>query len=316
MSEQQTAIVFPGQGCQRSGMGQEFHTAFPVAKQAYDEASEAAGLDLARLCFEDDERLGLTEYAQPAILTTEIAMLRALRAEFGLAATYYGGHSLGEYAALVAADALPLGVAVRLVRERGRLMQDAVPVGRGRMVAVIGHGLDEDVLTEAIDGLEVGVANDNSREQVVLSGLADDTRAAERWLTALLDGSPPRFVELDVSAPFHSTLMATIEDSYAAALQSERASFDAERATRVTSNFGGGFHSGNLDELIGCLVRQISGTVRWRANMEALVDRCDRVIEVGPGRPLRAFFKTVGVAVDTVTSVRSAEKLSVGAAPC
>src|SRR5690242_4279431 len=123
-----TAIVFPGQGSQRPGMGRDFHERFAASRRTYEEASEALGLDLGRLCFEPDERLGLTEYAQPAILATEIAMLRGLAEEHGIGAARFAGHSLGEYTALVAAGVVPLAAAVRVVRERGRLMQQAVPV--------------------------------------------------------------------------------------------------------------------------------------------------------------------------------------------
>src|SRR5689334_12028618 len=129
MATPTTTIVFPGQGTQRAGMGQDFHSWSTAARDVYAEASDALGLDLCALCFADDERLGLTELTQPAILATEIAMLRAIETELGLSASTYGGHSLGEYTALVACGALPLASAVRLVRERGRLMQDAVPVG-------------------------------------------------------------------------------------------------------------------------------------------------------------------------------------------
>src|SRR5437773_1431336 len=161
-------------------MGRDFDERFDASRRVYDEASEALPLDLRRLCFAPDSRLALTEYAQPAILATEIAMLRGLAEAFGMTAQRFGGHSLGEYTGLVAAGVIPLGDAVRIVRERGRLMQEAVPVGRGRMVAVIGQGLDGSVIERALDGLTVTVANDNSPDQVVLSGLGDDVRAAQR----------------------------------------------------------------------------------------------------------------------------------------
>jgi [acyl-carrier-protein] S-malonyltransferase len=305
-----TAIVFPGQGSQRQGMGRDFREHFEPARLVYEEASEALGLDLWALCVQGDGRLNLTEYAQPAILATEIAMLRAVEVEFGLSASYFGGHSLGEYTALVASGALPLGDAVRVVRERGRLMQDAVPVGRGRMIAVISDHLDLSALQRAIDGLEVNIANDNSSSQVVLSGRAEDTRVAERQIEAAVDGTSVRFVELDVSAPFHSPLMAVIEPRFREVLEGSRGNIDAPRAAFVTSNFTGGFHDADTSAVIDRLVRQISGTVRWRSNMEALAARSARVIEIGPGRPLRAFFKTLGVEVQTITDVRSANRVA------
>jgi [acyl-carrier-protein] S-malonyltransferase len=297
-----TTVVFPGQGSQRAGMGRDFADRFAPSRLAYEEASDALGLDLAALCFEEDPRLSLTEYAQPAILVTEIAMLRGLAEAFGLEARRFGGHSLGEYTALVAAGVLPLAAAVRIVRERGRLMQEAVPVGQGRMLAVIGRELDVAAVERAIAGLAVTVANDNSPEQVVLSGLSDDVVTAEPRLAA---DARLRLVPLDVSAPFHSPLMARIEPAFAAVLLSF-AAWDASRAPRVTSNLTGAFHDADPAALRARLVHQISGTVRWRSNMAALADGASRIVEVGPGRPLRGFFKAVGVTIESVTDVRSA----------
>src|SRR5215813_4748143 len=228
-----TAVVFPGQGSQRPGMGRDFDERFPASRQVYDEASEALGLDLRRLCFEADDRLRLTEYCQPAILATEIAMLRGVQAAQGLAPARFGGHSLGEYTALVAAGVLPLADALRVVRERGRLMQEAVPVGVGRMTAVIGESLDPAIVARAIAGLEVTIANDNSPEQLVLSGRTEDVRESERRLGDI-GGGTLRLVELDVSAPFHSPLMAAIEPAFATVLG--RAAFAPDGAPSVTSN--------------------------------------------------------------------------------
>lgn len=303
-----TTIVFPGQGSQRPGMGRDFDERFTASRLAYDEACEALGLDLRRICFADDGRLGLTEYVQPALLTTEIAMLRGLGEAFGLAGERFGGHSLGEYTALVAAGVVPLADAVRIVRERGRLMQDAVPVGRGRMMAVIGPALDRAALGRALEGLEVAVANDNSPEQVVLSGRAEDVTVAERRLAAGAAEGSVRLVELEVSAPFHSPLMAPIEPAFAEVLERCADAWDVARAPSVTSNLSGGFHEADREALRGRLVRQISATVRWRDDMAALTAEPTRVIEVGPGRPLRGFFKAIGVAVESITDLRSAER--------
>ena len=310
---QNIAIVFPGQGSQRPGMGQDFYESFESARLVYDEASEACDLDLAALCFGEDERLGLTEYAQPAILTTEVAMLRVIESEMGLSGDFFGGHSLGEYTALVAAGVLPLGEAAGIVRERGRLMQTAVPVGRGRMVAVIGEAIDLDTLACVFDGLAVNTANHNSDNQVVLSGLAADTYTAEARLARQPGGEFLRFVELEVSAPFHSSLMAGIESRFAEVLADASGSFDVSRASFVTSNFSGGFHDDDRDGVIERLVRQISGTVRWRDNMKMLAERCPRIVEIGPRRPLRGFFKTLGVAVEAITSVRVARRIAAAA---
>lgn len=302
MTPRATILVFPGQGSQRSGMGRDFHENFAAARHVYEEASEALGLDLPALCFGDDPRLGLTEFAQPAILATEIAMLRALEAATDLEVAAWGGHSLGEYTALVAAGALPLATAVRIVRTRGRLMQEAVPAGRGRMLAVIGTDLDAEAIARTIADLAVDVANDNSREQVVVSGFADDVRAAEARLARMAR----RLVALDVSAPFHSRLMAGIEPAFAVVLREAAGGvLDARRAAAVTANVSGRFHDPDPEAVLERLVRQVSGTVRWRSNMDILRSAGERVLEVGPAAPLRGFFRTLGVAVEAITSVRA-----------
>ena len=288
-------------------MGRDFDERFAASRRAFDEASDALALDLRELCFEPDDRLALTEYAQPAILATEVAMLRGLAEAFGLSAERFGGHSLGEYTALVAAGAIPLGDALRIVRHRGRLMQEAVAVGRGRMVAVIGD-IDRRRLASAIERLSVAVANDNSPEQVVLSGFVDDVQTAERRLIGH-GGESLRMVPLDVSAPFHSPMMMPIEPAFATLLESASARWEAARARCVTSNFTGGFHDGDEAALRTRLVRQISGTVRWRDNMAALTAQPVRIVEIGPGRPLRGFFKAIGVAVDSITDTRAAERV-------
>ncbi|MDP3940534.1 MAG: ACP S-malonyltransferase [Deltaproteobacteria bacterium] len=308
MSDSSTAIVFPGQGAQRHGMGRDFHDSCPIARMVYQEASEALGIDMAALCFEGDDRLMLTEYAQPAILTTEIAMLRALQEEFGLEASCYGGHSLGEYAALVAAGALGMKEAVRMVKERGRLMQAAVPVGHGSMVAVISEKLDAGLIEAALEGLQVALANDNSISQVVVSGPSDEMEAALARVGEVVGTSGARFVPLEVSAPFHSPLMAIIEPAFEKILRETVTCLDDGVAAMVTSNYSGRFHESEPDAVIQALTRQISGTVRWRDNMEHLSEHASRVIEVGPGRPLRAFFKTLDVNVLSITSLASARR--------
>lgn len=297
-----TTVVFPGQGSQRAGMGRDFHEKFPAARAAYDEASAAAGMDLAALCFGEDERLGLTEFTQPAILTTEIAMLRSLEAEHGLRGDLFAGHSLGEYVALVAAGVMPLADAVRLVRKRGALMQQAVPAGEGAMVAVIGEGLDVDRLREQVADVGVDAANHNSPSQVVLSGPA--TGIAEA--TKRLEAEGRRCVALDVSAPFHSRMMSGIEAAFAAELAT--VSLNPTKAPAVASNFSGGFHEASAASIRDRLVRQIAGTVRWVDNMRVLAPRVKEIVEIGPGRPLTGFFKELGISTVAVRNLREAEK--------
>ena len=288
------AFVYPGQGSQKVGMGRDFHDAYETARRTYEEASEVLGLDVATLCFTDDTQLALTEFTQPAILATEVAMTRVLR-ERGIAPACFAGHSLGEYTALVAAGALPFDDALRIVRERGRLMQSAVPVGEGGMTAVTSAALDLAAIESAIAGLVVDVANHNSPEQVVISGRAGDLRVAESRIDAKL-------TLLAVSAPFHSRMMQPIEEPFRVVLGS--ASWGD--ASAVLSNFTGTWHTTDATD---ALVRQVSGRVRWVDNMRALEGM--RVVEVGPTRPLRAFFRAMGVAIDSVTNVTTAERLAI-----
>ena len=283
-------------------MARDFHERFQVARDVFAEASDALGLDVASLCFEEDPRLDMTEFTQAAILTTEIAMTRALEKELGLIATYFGGHSLGEYAALCASGAMPLEVAVRIVSQRGALMQAAAPAGKGAMVAAIGEGIGELDLRPALEGVEVDVANRNSRNQIVLSGLASDMDLACAKVREAV-GAPIELVPLTVSAPFHSRHMRAVELEFRGLLESMGPRLVAPRARCVTANFTGGFHTGELGDLIDSLTRQISGVVDWIANMNALGNVADRILEVGPNRPLRGFFKTTGLEITSIVSL-------------
>ncbi len=283
-------------------MARDFHDQFSVARDVFAEASAAVDLDLAAICFGEDERLNFTEFTQPCILTAEIAMLRVLRAELGLDGHVFGGHSLGEYTALVAAGVLDLPEAVRLVRRRGALMQEAVRPGEGAMLAVIGEGLDLESLRARIAGLEVDAANHNSPSQIVVSGGAGDVAKARERLE--MDGR--RCVVLNVSAPFHSRFMHEVESSFASALAG--VPLRPENAPRVASNFTGGFHPADAMAIRTNLVRQISGTVRWLDNMRALATRAERILEVGPGRPLSGFFREIGVSTVSIMNLKGAEK--------
>jgi [acyl-carrier-protein] S-malonyltransferase len=304
-----TAAIFPGQGAQRQGMAADFAERFAESRAVFERANAALELDVAAI-IAGDPRLELTEYTQPCILTAEIAMVEALRAHHRFTAERFGGHSLGEYAALVAAGAIPFEAAVRLVRLRGRLMQDAVPVGQGGMIAVVHKGLDLDLVRRVADEAGVDVANYNAPSQVVLSGATEPLGRAQAALEAALEAAGGRVVPLDVSAPFHSRHLAVIEPEFRAALEAEAGAFDAARARAVTSNFLGGFHTGDAAALVDALARQISGSVRWIENMTALADGADAIVEIGPNRPLARFFKEMGRDVVSIINVRGAEKLA------
>ncbi|MGV9330765.1 thioesterase domain-containing protein [Nocardia sp. NPDC003726] len=292
-------IVFPGQGAQRTGMGADFCDEFPLARDTFAEASDAVGEDLLRICVERDPRLHRTEYTQPCVLTMEIAVYRVLVRELGWQPVAFGGHSLGEYAALVAAGVFDLADGVRLVRTRGALMQRAVPEGAGAMAALILPGIAEAGVAELVAEAGAEVANDNSTDQLVISGHSDAVAAAR---VALGERFPElRFVPLRVSAPFHSRWMRGIEAEFAGHLAECAPRMRAERAAAVTSNYTGEFH--RPDTLAEHLVRQISAPVRWTANMRALLRSGTPRYEVGPSAPLSKFFATLDAPVTRIATV-------------
>ena len=313
MSEMKgTAAVFPGQGSQRQGMGKDFYDQIPVCRQTYEEAADALGLDIAAICFDEDDRLNLTEYTQPCILTTEVAMLRGLKEKFGFQADYFGGHSLGEFTALVAAGVMPFADTVQIVRTRGKLMQDAVPVGIGFMAAVVSEGIDIQALKNVLADLPVDVANINSANQLVISGEAAVLTEAENRCRGLFPAPKKhRFIKLNVSAPFHSRFMKKIEEPFAETLKKFSPSFNVGNADHVVSNYRGSFHAASVEAVISNLVRQLSNAVLWRDNMGALANCADRIYEIGPGRPLQDFFRTVGVACESISGLAAAEKIFV-----
>ncbi|QSQ25571.1 PfaD family polyunsaturated fatty acid/polyketide biosynthesis protein [Pyxidicoccus parkwayensis] len=307
----QDAVVFPGQGSQRPGMGADFYKQWPVARRTFEEACDAAGENLVQLCFEKDPRLHLTEFTQPCILTMEIAAWRAVVEAFGLQATVFGGHSLGEYSALVAAGAIPFADAVRLVRRRGALMQQAVPQGKGAMAALVADDLEKSGALRIAKAAGAEVANHNSLAQVVISGTAESIDRAKRELAEALPSL--NFVPLQVSAPFHSSLMRSIEAEFRAYLESFARGFRPELAARVTSNFTGDFYEAR--SLTENLVQQIAGSVRWLDNMRAIGARAKRIYEIGPGAPLMKFFQTLGRTVTPMTKVADAEAALKGYVP-
>src|SRR5215471_4094785 len=214
MTESTIALIFPGQGSQVVGMGKELAETYPVARQTFEEADEALGYKLSQLCFEGpEEKLKLTEITQPAILTASVAAFRVLR-EKGMTPNFVAGHSLGEYSAHVAAGTLSFADVVRTVRNRGKYMQEAVPVGIGGMAAILGMPLDrvEEVANEAAHGEVCQAANINSPEQIVISGSAG---AVERAVKLAAHRRAKKAVNLPVSAPFHCALMQPAQDRLA-----------------------------------------------------------------------------------------------------
>ena len=310
MESKNIVAVFPGQGSQRTGMGKDFYEQIPVCRQTYEEASDALGLDVSSICFNEDSRLNLTEYTQPCIITTEIAMLRGLSQRFDFSAQWFGGHSLGEFAALVAAGVMPFAETVKIVRARGKLMQEAVPVGIGSMAALISENININMIKKLLENLPVDIANINSANQVVISGEATALPEIEKKMAQVFKTDKPyRFVQLNVSAPFHSRFMKKIEEPFSQTLKEVGRDLNPQNASKVTSNFTGSFHKNDVASIRGNLVNQLSNTVKWRENMLCLAANSKEVFEIGPGRPLRDFFKTIGVTCQSITGLTAAEKV-------
>ena len=279
------ALLFPGQGSQEVGMGRDVHAASAAAREVYATADEALAMPLSRLCFEGPEdELLRTEIQQPAILTTSIALLRALEERAPVAPAYAAGHSLGEYSALVASRALRFDDAVRTVHARGRFMQEAVPVGRGAMAAVLGSTA-EDVeqacaAARAATGRVVAPANFNAPAQTVIAG---DGPAVEAACSRARQAGARRTIPLAVSAPFHCELMAPAAEKLA--LELGRLRF-AEARPPVVTNVEA---EPNVDasRFAALLERQVTAPVRFTDMVRRLVDLgVTRVLEIGPGRVL------------------------------
>lgn len=294
-------VVFPGQGSQYPGMGLDFHTTYAAAREVFETASQSLGEDIAGICFKSDSRLNLTEYTQPCILTTEIAMYRSLEQLYGFRPIFFAGHSLGEYAALVAADVMPLDVALRVTKRRGALMQQAVPVGQGAMAALLMDDIDTSDVAEQIRAHGVEIANRNSPHQLVISGAKD---AVNNLMNVLDDRfEDMTVVPLNVSAPFHSGLMRSIESEFENYLTAYQSQLNLELAGRVFSNYTGDRHT--PESLISNLTRQISGTVNWTRNMQGIVADSTTILEVGPGCPLQKFFAKIGKTILAVSDLET-----------
>ena len=284
-----TAIVFPGQGSQAPGMGKDLAEKFAVARRVFEEADDALGFAISRLCFDGPaEDLQLTENTQPAILTVSVAAFRAMQ-EAGIdAPAFVAGHSLGEYSALVASGSLSLADAVRTVHARGRYMQEAVPVGTGAMAAAIGGDLEaiERICAEARGDQVCSIANYNAPNQTVIAG---NTEAVDRAVE-LLSGVARKVVKLKVSAPFHCALMKPAQERLAADL--ERLSF-SEPAMPVVTNVDARATTAP-EELRDALVRQVSAPVRWVESMQLLIDKgVDMFVEAGPGKVLSGLMRQI-----------------------
>ena len=293
-----TALLFPGQGSQRVGMGRDLAIAHDVAKRTYEEADEALGFALSKLCFEGPEdELVLTKYTQPAILTTSIAVFRAL-SEKGLTFDVVAGHSLGEWSALVAAGAIALRDAVKLTHLRGQFMQEAVPVGQGAMAAIMGLDLAKTrALCEqaSAPGEPVEPANLNGGGQIVISG---HVAAIDRAMAAAKPAGAKLAKKLPVSAPFHCSLMKPAQDRLEQAMAELAiltprvpvvANVTAEPVT-------------DPSQIKQLLVKQVTAPVRWEESIQHIAKSgVTRAYELGSGAVLKGLIKRIAETIDVTT---------------
>lgn len=302
------AFIYPGQGAQKCGMGQDFYENSASAQAVYDMASEVLkdnmDIDMKDLCFHENDKLDLTEYTQAALVTTCLAMTKPL-VEAGIRPDVTAGLSLGEYCAIAAAGGMKDEDAIRLVRKRGLLMQNTVPAGEGAMCAIMGMSGEEiEAVTDGMEG--VSVANYNCPGQIVITG---ETKAVEAAAEKLKEAGAKRAVMLNVSGPFHSPMLKKAGEELAQVLESvELSPLDVPYVTNVTAQ-----QVTDISQTKELLAEQVSSSVRWQQSMENLIaDGVDTFIEIGPGRTLAGFMRKISrdVTVYNVGTWADVEKVA------
>lgn len=286
------AFIFPGQGAQACGMGKDFYEQTETGKRIFDKASELMGFSMPQLCFEENDRLDITEYTQAAMVTASIAMMRVLE-ENGIKPDVAAGLSLGEYCALAAAGVMSDEDAIWTVRQRGILMQEAVPVGEGAMAAIL--ALDAAAIEEVTGAMEgVWIANYNCPGQIVISG---EKAAVEEACEKLKAAGAKRAVMLNVSGPFHSGMLTAAGEKLGQVLS--RVELHEPRipyVANVTAQY-----VKSAAEVKELLTRQVSSSVRWQQSVEAMIgDGVDTFIEIGPGKTLAGFMRKISRDVKTL----------------
>lgn len=279
------AFIYPGQGAQVCGMGQDFYEQTEIGKQVFDLATEILGFSVPELCFTKNDRLDITEYTQAAMVTTSIAMTKVLE-EKGVKPDVAAGLSLGEYCALYAAGAMTEKDAIATVRQRGILMQEAVPVGQGAMAAIL--AMDASAIEEVISGIDgVQIANYNCPGQIVISGKKE---AVETACEKLKEAGAKRAIMLNVSGPFHSRMLTGAGEKLGEVLeQVEIHPLSIPYVANVTAEY-----VTDAADVKPLLMKQVSSSVRWEQSVRAmLADGVDTFIEIGPGKTLAGFMKKI-----------------------
>lgn len=283
------AFIYPGQGAQKAGMGKDFYENSELAKAIYDKATELLQIDMKALCFEENDKLDLTEYTQAAMVTTCLAMTKVLE-EKGLKPDVTAGLSLGEYCAISVAGGMKEMDAVKLVRKRGILMQNTVPKGEGAMAAILGMeaGAIENVIKDIED---VTVANYNCPGQIVITG---KTAAVEEAAEALKNAGAKRAVMLNVSGPFHSPMLESAGEELRKEMEAmEFSELKLPYVTNVTAEY-----INDISETKELLAKQVSASVRWQESMEKMISEgVDTFVEIGPGKTLNGFLRKIDRSV-------------------
>lgn len=283
------AFIYPGQGAQKPGMGKDFYENSELAKAVYDKASELLQIDMKALCFEENEKLDLTEYTQAALVTTCLAMTKVVEKR-GLKPDVTAGLSLGEYCAISVAGGMKEEDAIYLVRKRGILMQNTVPAGEGAMAAIL--GMDASVIEEGIKDLEgVTVANYNCPGQIVITG---ETKAVEKAAEILKEAGAKRAVLLNVSGPFHSPMLKQAGEELAKEMEKvEMEPLQIPYVTNVTAEY-----VTDIRETKKLLAEQVAASVRWQESVERLIaEGVDTFVEIGPGKTLAGFLRKIDRSV-------------------
>jgi [acyl-carrier-protein] S-malonyltransferase len=299
-----TAFIFPGQGSQAVGMGKDLFDNFPKAREVFEEADDALGFKLSEMCFAGTaEDLALTANTQPAILTTSVAAFRAMESEGFPLPDFVAGHSLGEYSALVAAKSLSFSDALKTVRNRGKYMQEAVPVGVGAMAAILGLPIEtvENACREATQGQVCSPANINSPAQIVIAGNSD---AIDRAIEILKERGAKRAIKLNVSAPFHCALMNPAKERLAEDLREinfRDLRFPVIENVSAEANTKGA-------RVRGALTMQVSAPVRWADSIENLINQGVEIfVEIGAGKVLTGLVRQINRDVRCLNVENSAD---------